>query len=57
MPTTAQQVTDWNVLAASFALANIDSDDAPVDTIMGTPWNLFEKLGYDPLTLAEIRAS
>jgi hypothetical protein len=57
VPTTAQQVTDWNVLAASFALANIDSDDAPVDTIMGTPWNLFEKLGYDPLTLAEIRAS
>lgn len=57
VPTTAQQVTDWNALAASFALANIDSDDAPVDTIMGTPWNLFEKLGYDPLTLAEIRSS
>lgn len=60
VPTTAQQVADWNTLAASFALTNMSTDgveDAPVDTIMGTPWNLFEKLGYDPLTLAEITAS
>jgi hypothetical protein len=59
VPTTAQQVLDWNTLAASFALVNMSdtNEDAPVDTIMGTPWNLFEKLGYAPLTLAEIRAS
>lgn len=60
VPTTAQQVTDWNALATSFALVNVSTDgveDSPVDDIMGTPWNLFEKLGYDPLTLAEIRAS
>ena len=60
VPTTDQQVTDWNTLAASFALVNLSTDgveDLPVDNIMGTPWNLFEKLGYDPLTLAEIRAS
>lgn len=60
VPTTAQQVTDWNTLAASFALTNMSTDgieDAPVDAIMGTPWNLFEKLGYDPLALAEINVS
>jgi hypothetical protein len=57
VPTTAQQVTDWNALAAAFTMTSIDPDDTWITEQMGTPWNLFEKLGYDPLTLAEIRAS
>ena len=61
VPVTEEMVTEFNQSISPCYLVTlgnpIEDGVCKADVSQGTPWNLFEKLGYEPLTLEQIRNS
>lgn len=61
VPVTEEMVSEFNQSISPCYLVTlgnpIEDGVCKADVAQGTPWNLFEKLGYEPLTLSQIRNS